>query len=217
MKLTDELKLKELDRLNNMKVFEREYQNYIVCGIDEAGRGPLAGPVVAGCVVLNPEYDIFFLNDSKKVSEKKRKELYFEIIEKSFSYGIGIVDNKTIDDINILEATHIAMRDAYINCNKMYFEKFKKNIDCILVDAIKIKNIDVFQVPIIKGDMKSVSIAAASIIAKVTRDNLMIEFDNIYPNYNFKKHKGYGTKEHIEKIKEFGALDIHRKTFIKNI
>lgn len=217
MKFTEELKIKELDRLNNMKIFENEYQNYIVCGIDEAGRGPLAGPVVAGCVVLNPECDIFFLNDSKKLSEKKRTELYFEIIEKALSYGIGIVDNKIIDEINILEATHIAMKTAYMNCNNMYFEKYKKSINCLLVDALKIKNIDAMQVPIIKGDMKSVSIAAASIIAKVTRDNLMIEYDNKYPNYNFKKHKGYGTKEHIENIKKFGLTDIHRKTFTKNI
>ena len=217
MKLSNENIKKEIERLQNMKIYENKYKNHILAGIDEAGRGPLAGPVVAGCVVLNLNYEIYFLNDSKKLSEKKRELLYDEIINNSFAYGIGIVDNYTIDKINILEATHVAMKNAYINCNKMYFEKFKKNIDCLLVDAINIKNINVLQIPIIKGDMKSVSIAAGSIIAKVYRDNLMLEYDKKFPQYNFKKNKGYGTKEHIENIKKFGICEIHRHSFLKNL
>ena len=217
MKLSNENIKKEIERLQNMKIYENKYKNHILAGIDEAGRGPLAGPVVAGCVVLNLNYEIYFLNDSKKLSEKKRELLYDEIINNSFAYGIGIVDNYTIDKINILEATHVAMKNAYINCNKMYFEKFKKNIDCLLVDAINIKNINVLQIPIIKGDMKSVSIAAGSIVAKVYRDNLMLEYDKKFPQYNFKKNKGYGTKEHIENIKKFGICEIHRHSFLKNL
>ena len=205
----------ELQRLENMKEYEHKFDGHIIAGIDEAGRGPLFGPVVAGCVVLDINNDILFLNDSKKISEKKRTILYDEIINNSLSFGIGIVDNKVIDKINILEATHIAMKEAFDNCDKMYFDKYNKHISLLLVDALHIKNIDVKQVAIIHGDQLSVSIAAASIIAKVTRDRMMIEYDKQYKEYGIASHKGYGTKKHIEALKKYGATKLHRLTFIK--
>lgn len=208
---------KEIERLEKLRLYENKYKNHIVAGIDEAGRGPLAGPVVAACVVIDYKDNIYYLNDSKKVSEKRRYELYDIILKKAYAYGIAEVDEKTIDSVNILEATHIAMKEAYEKCDDMYYKKFNKHIDCLLVDALKIKNIDILQVPIVKGDSLSFSIASASILAKVYRDNKMHELDEKYPMYNFKKNKGYGTKEHIEMIKKYGALDIHRKSFIKNI
>lgn len=208
---------KEKDRLESMKSYEHEYAGSVIAGIDEAGRGPLAGPVVAACVVLDLDYVFYYLNDSKKVTEKRRNVLYDEIINNSYAYGIGIVDNKTIDKINILEATHIAMKEAYDKCNKLYYEKYNKKIDILLVDALCIKNIDIKQVPIIKGDAKSLSIAAASILAKVTRDRIMLEYDSKYPLYSFSTHKGYGTKIHIDALKKYGKSDIHRESFIKNI
>ncbi len=208
---------KETERLEKLRDYENKYEGYIIAGIDEAGRGPLAGPVVAACVVINYKEDIYYLNDSKKVSEKRRYELYDIIIENAYAYGVAEVDEKTIDNINILEATHLAMKKAYEKCDAMYYEKYNDHISCLLVDALKIKNIDILQVPIIKGDSLSFSIAAASILAKVYRDNKMYELDKKYPEYNFKSNKGYGTKEHIEMIKKYGAVDIHRKSFIKNI
>ena len=217
MKMLDNDKLdQELKRLSLLKKYELDNQNKIVAGIDEAGRGPLAGPVVAACVIIDMNYDYLYLNDSKKLSEKKRDILYDQIIDTSLSYGIGIVNNDIIDKINILEATHIAMREAYIECNKLLNNKINKNIDILLVDALKIKNVSIEQIPIIHGDSISLSIAAASIIAKVTRDRIMKNLDNKYDIYNFSKHKGYGTKEHIELLKKYGPCDIHRKTFIKN-
>ena len=205
----------ELKRLETMKEYEKKYSDKIVCGIDEAGRGPLAGPVVAACVVLDKKNDILYLNDSKKLSEKKRDLLFNEIKEKALAYGIGIIDNNIIDKINILEATHLAMKEALDNADKMYFDKYNKHIEVALVDALKIKNVDIMQEPIIKGDAKSISIAAASIIAKVTRDRLMLEYDALYPEYDFKKNKAYGTKFHMAKLREIGPTPIHRKTFIK--
>ena len=205
----------ELKRLESMKEYEKKYSDKIVCGIDEAGRGPLAGPVVAACVVLDKNNDILYLNDSKKLSEKKRDLLYDEIIEKALAYGIGIIDNIIIDKINILEATHLAMKEALDNADKMYLEKFNNHIEVALVDALKIKNVDILQEPIIKGDAKSISIAAASIIAKVTRDRLMLEYDKAYPEYDFKKNKAYGTKFHMDVLKKIGPTPIHRKTSIK--
>lgn len=205
---------KERDRLKQLKVYEDKYSEFIIGGIDEAGRGPLAGPVVAACVVLNREKEILYINDSKKLSEKKRNELYDEIKDKSYAYGIGIVDEKIIDEINILEATHIAMKEAYENADKMLKEKLDKNINMLFVDALKIKNVDIKQVSIVHGDALSISIAAASIIAKVTRDRMMIEYDKVYPEYGFQQHKGYGTKVHMDALKKIGPSPIHRKSFL---
>lgn len=213
-KLSDEKLNIERQRLKKMSEFEDKFSEYIIAGVDEAGRGPLAGPVVAGCVVLDRDSEILYLNDSKKLSEKKRESLYDEIILKSLAYGIGIVDEKKIDEINILEATHIAMKEAFENANKSLKEKYNKDINMLFVDALKIKNIDVKQVSIVHGDALSISIAAASILAKVTRDRMMVAYDKKYPEYGFGKHKGYGTKYHMDKLKEIGPCDIHRKSFL---
>lgn len=219
MKELNEEKLKlEIERLQKMKEYENKYSEYIIAGVDEAGRGPLAGPVVAGCVVLPKDSDILFINDSKKLSEKKREELFIEIKEKALSYGIGIVSEKVIDEINILEATHLAMKEAVINAQEEFFKKYNKKFNLIFVDAISngkpnIKRVDIKQVSFAHGDALSLSIAAASIIAKVTRDHMMIEYDKKYPKYGFIKHKGYGTKLHYEAIKKYGLSEIHRKTF----
>ena len=204
----------ERQRLKKMSEFENKYSDYIIAGVDEAGRGPLAGPVVAGCVVLDNSKEILFINDSKKISEKKRNKLYDEIIDKSLAYGIGIVDEKVIDEINILEATHVAMKIAVDNANLMLQSKHSKSIGILLVDALKIKNVDIKQVSIVHGDALSLSIAAASILAKVSRDRMMIEYDKLYPEYQFIKNKGYGTKYHMDKIREIGICDIHRKSFL---
>lgn len=216
IKISEKKKETERKRLLEMSEFENKFPEHIIAGIDEAGRGPLAGPVVAACVVLDRDKEIFYLNDSKKLSEKRRDTLYDEIITSAKAYGIGIIDEKVIDEINILEATHLAMKEAFENANKMYVEKYHENINMLFVDALKIKNIDVKQVSIVHGDALSISIAAASIIAKVTRDRMMIEYDKKYPEYGFIKHKGYGTKAHIDKLKEIGACELHRKSFIKN-
>ncbi|MBO6134217.1 MAG: ribonuclease HII [Lachnospiraceae bacterium] len=214
--IDEKLKI-ERERLKSLSTYEEKFSDYIIGGIDEAGRGPLAGPVVAACVVLDRSKEILYINDSKKVSEKKRYLLYDEIIDKSYAYGIGIVDEKVIDDINILEATHIAMKEAYDKANKMYREKYKACINMLFVDAIHIKNVDIKQVSIVHGDALSISIAAASIIAKVTRDRIMIDYDKLYPEYGFAKHKGYGTKKHIEALHKYGRCPIHRETFISSI
>lgn len=200
---------KELARLKEMSVYEKEYEVYEnICGIDEVGRGPLAGPVVAGAVILPKDTTILYLNDSKKLSEKKREMLYDEIMEKAVATGIGIVSPARIDEINILQATYEAMR--------MAIARLKVKPDILLNDAVTIPEVEIRQVPIIKGDAKSVSIAAASIIAKVTRDRLMVEYDEVMPGYDFASNKGYGTKAHIEGLKRLGPCPIHRATFIKN-
>lgn len=200
--------LVECNRTEGMKQFEKQYSNLsYICGIDEVGRGPLAGPVVAAAVILPKDCDILYLNDSKQLSAKKREELYKEIMEKAVSVGIGIQDESVIDSVNILNANYIAMREA--------ISKLTVKPDVLLNDAVTIPEVDIFQVPIIKGDTKSISIAAASIIAKVTRDRIMVEYDKIYKEYKFAKNKGYGSKEHTEAIKKFGPCPIHRKTFIK--
>lgn len=215
MKQLSEEKLNiERERLLKMSEFENKFSEYTIAGIDEAGRGPLAGPVVAGCVVLDRSKEILFLNDSKKLSKKKREELFEEIKEKAFAFGVGIVGEKVIDEINILEATHIAMKEAFENANSMCKEKIGKDINMLFVDALKIKNVDVKQVSIIHGDALSISIAAASIVAKVTRDEMMEEYDKKYPEYGFAKHSGYGTKFHMDKLKEIGPCEIHRKSFL---
>ena len=202
---------KELERLEVMSAYEKEYAQYThICGIDEVGRGPLAGPVVACAVVLPKDVTILYLHDYKKLSEKKRELLYDEIMEKAVAVGIGAVGPARIDEINILQATYEAMRMAIEDLTG----KLGKEPDLLLNDAVTIPEVDIPQVPIIKGDAKSISIAAASIVAKVTRDHLMIEYDQILPGYDFAKNKGYGTKAHIAGLKELGATPIHRKTFI---
>lgn len=199
---------KELERLDKMRAYEKEYAACgSICGIDEVGRGPLAGPVVAGAVILKPDTEILYLNDSKKLSEKKREALYDEIMEKAAATGIGIVSPARIDEINILQATYEAMR--------MAVEDLGVRPDLLLNDAVTIPGITIPQVPIIKGDEKSVSVAAASIIAKVTRDRLMVEYDAVIPGYDLASNKGYGTKKHIEGLRELGASPIHRATFIR--
>ena len=199
----------ERERLEGMRVYERQYRERgTLCGIDEVGRGPLAGPVVAGAVILPEDCEILYLNDSKKLSEKKRELLYDEIMEKAIAVGIGAVSPERIDEINILQATYEAMRIA--------ISRLSVRPDLLLNDAVTIPQVDIPQVPIIKGDAKSVSIAAASIIAKVTRDRLMREYDELMPEYGFASHKGYGSKAHIAAIQKYGPSPIHRKTFIRN-
>ncbi len=199
----------ELARLDAMREYEERFSEYAcICGIDEAGRGPLAGPVAAGAVILPKDCRILYLNDSKKLSEKRREELYEEIREKAVAYGVGIVSPGRIDEINILQATYEAMRQAV--------SQLSVTPDLLLNDAVTIPGVAIKQVPIIKGDAKSVSIAAASILAKVTRDHLMEEYDALYPGYGFAKHKGYGTAAHIEALRTLGPCPIHRKTFIGN-
>ena len=196
-------KLKEIEKDLNLKGFNK------ICGIDEAGRGPLAGPVVVAAVVMPQDSMIEGVNDSKKVSEKKREKLYDEIISNAIAYGVAIIDQKEIDDINILNATKKGLTEALM--------QLSEKPDIILVDALT--GIDTLGIPyqsIIKGDAKSYSIAAASIIAKVTRDRIMRQLDELYPEYGFEKHKGYGTKAHIEVIKSKGICPIHRKSFVKN-
>ena len=203
----EEKRKKELERLETMRVYEREYASCrAVCGIDEAGRGPLAGPVVAGAVILPKDELILYLNDSKKLSEKRREQLYDEIMERAVAVGVGIVGPERIDQINILQATYEAMRSA--------IGQLQVTPDLLLNDAVTIPEVTIRQVPIIKGDAKSVSIAAASIIAKVTRDRLMREYGEIFPEYEFASNKGYGTKKHIEALQTYGPTPIHRRSFI---
>ncbi len=207
------MKEKEIDRLNLLKEYENELHKdgvQYIAGIDEAGRGPLAGPVVVGCVILPKDSFIEGINDSKKVSEKKREILYEEIIKSAIAWSVGIVDQEEIDEINILNATKKALT--------MSIQNLKVKPNRILVDALE--HIDTCGVPytsIIKGDAKNYSIAAASIIAKVTRDRIMYEWDKVYPQYGFASHKGYGTAKHIQAIKENGICMLHRKSFVKNI
>ena len=199
----------ERERLAEMRKYEGQYKECrFICGIDEAGRGPLAGPVVAGAVILPADCEILYLNDSKKLSAAKREQLYDEIMEKAIAVGVGMASPARIDEINILQATYEAMRTAV--------SELGVEPDILLNDAVTIPEITIPQVPIIKGDAKSVSIAAASIIAKVTRDRLMVQYEEVLPGYGFAKHKGYGSKEHIEAIRKLGPTPIHRRTFIKN-
>ena len=202
---------KELERLKMMAQFEKPYEQYsFICGIDEAGRGPLAGPVAAGAVILPKGLLLLHLNDSKKVSPERREVLFQEIQEKAVSFHVGIVPAERIDEINILQATYEAMRTAVDGLSVVP--------DIFLNDAVIIPGIDPEkQVKIIKGDAKSLSIAAASIMAKVTRDHMMEGYDRLYPEYGFAKHKGYGTAEHIAAIRKYGPCPIHRRTFLKSI
>lgn len=208
-KISEEKLALERVRLEGMREFENKYSDLAyVAGIDEAGRGPLAGPVVAAAVILPKDIFLPFLNDSKKVTEKRRDVLFDEIKQNAIAYGIGIASNTLIDEINILQATYEAMREA--------INELEKTPDVLLVDAVHIPDINIKQVGIIKGDAKSVNIAAASILAKVTRDRLMAEYDKIYPEYGFASNKGYGTATHIAALKEIGPCAIHRKSFIGN-
>ncbi len=201
--------LAELERTEKLKKYEKEYDNYLyIAGIDEVGRGPLAGPVVTCAVILPKDCDILYINDSKKLSAVKREELYEEIMAKAVAVGIGMVGPERIDEINILQATYEAMRQA--------IEKLSPQPDILLNDAVTIPGVSMKQVPIIKGDAKSISIGAASIVAKVTRDRLMEEYDLMFPGYGFASNKGYGSAEHIAALKELGPTPIHRRTFIGN-
>ncbi len=198
-------KLKEIER----NIYNKEDVNYI-CGIDEAGRGPLAGPVVVACAIMPKDSMIEGVNDSKKISEKKREKIYEQIINEAISYSVGIIDEAKIDEINILQATKLGLTTAV--------KELKIKPDIILVDALT--KIDTDGIPyrsIIKGDALSYSISAASIIAKVTRDRIMLGYDKVYPEYGFAKHKGYGTAMHMEAIREYGLCPIHRRSFVKNI
>ena len=198
---------KERERLMAMHQYEEQYKEcQAICGIDEAGRGPLAGPVVAAAVILPKDCEILYLNDSKQLSAKKRELLYDEIMEKAVSAGVGYATPQRIDEINILQATYEAMRQAV--------NKLSVCPDILLNDAVRIPGLSMQQVPIVKGDAKSVSIAAASIIAKVTRDRLMMEYDKAMPQYHFAANKGYGSAEHIEALAVYGASPIHRRSFI---
>ena len=206
-KISEEKLALERVRLEGMREFENKYSDLAyVAGIDEAGRGPLAGPVVAAAVILPKDIFLPFLNDSKKVTEKRRDVLFDEIKQNAIAYGIGIAANTLIDEINILQATYEAMREA--------INELEKTPDVLLVDAVHIPDINIKQVGIVKGDAKSVNIAAASILAKVTRDRLMAEYDKIYPEYGLASNKGYGTATHIAALKEIGPCAIHRKSFI---
>ena len=200
----------EIARIEAMKSYENKYRDAaFICGIDEVGRGPLAGPVVAGAVILPKDSQILYLNDSKKLTEKRREELYEVIMREAVAVGIGIVSPARIDEINILQATYEAMREAV--------KGLSVKPEVLLNDAVTIPGLEGVQVPIIKGDAKSLSIAAASILAKVTRDHMMAEYEELFPGYGFAKHKGYGTAVHIAAIRELGPCPIHRRSFIRNI
>lgn len=208
-KKQDEKLQREIQRVEQMCSYEKKYAEYeYICGIDEVGRGPLAGPVVACAVILPKDCKILYVNDSKQLTAKKREELYEEILEKAVAVGIGMASPDRIDEINILQATYEAMREA--------IGGLSVSPDLLLNDAVTIPEVSIKQIPIIKGDAKSISIASASIVAKVTRDRLMEEYDKVIPGYGFASNKGYGSAEHITALKKLGATPIHRRTFIKN-
>lgn len=208
-----EKKLEKLElekkRIQKLKEYEKKYASCeYICGIDEVGRGPLAGPVVAGAVILPKDCDILYINDSKQLSAAKREALFDEIMEKAVAVGLGMASPARIDEINILQATYEAMREAIQNLSV--------KPDILLNDAVHIPQVDIPQVSIIKGDAKSISIGAASIVAKVTRDRMMVEYDEIFPTYGFAKNKGYGSAMHIRALEKTGPSPIHRRSFIKN-
>lgn len=206
---------KQQERLKEMKARETELhrQGYVnIAGVDEVGRGPLAGPVVAAAVVLPEDFDVLGIDDSKKLSEKRREELFDVILEKAVAWGIGMADHSTIDEINILQATKLAMKDAIA-----YLSGKLEGIDYVIFDAVKINDLKLPQEAVIKGDSKILAVAAASIVAKVTRDRMMVAYAEEYPGYGFEKNKGYGTKQHYEGIARQGICPIHRKTFLKKV
>ena len=208
--LTGEKLEKELERLSLMREFERQYEDCaFICGIDEAGRGPLAGPVAAGAAILPKDCQILYLNDSKKLSESRREELFLEIKEKAIAWSVGIVGPERIDEINILQATFLAMRRA--------MDQLRVRPDIALIDGNRETDFGLPVQTIVKGDSLSANIAAASILAKVTRDRFMLEMDEEYPQYGFATHKGYGTRAHYAALREFGPCPIHRRTFLKNL
>ena len=208
------------EKLQSMQEYERKLHaegiSYIA-GVDEVGRGPLAGPVVTACVVLPEDFSVLGVDDSKKLSEKKREQLYSQIREHAVAWGIGMRDNQIIDKINILEATKEAMKDAIIETDLMLAQKTGGHIEHILIDALTLKNVEIPQTGLVKGDSKSLSIAAASILAKVTRDRMMMEYHQEYPGYAFDSNKGYGTKAHYEGIFANGITPIHRQSSLKNL
>lgn len=200
---------REKKRTEALWQYEKQYSVYrAICGIDEVGRGPLAGPVVAGAVIFPKDCDILYINDSKQLSEKKREELYHIIQEKALAWAVGFATPERIDKINILQATFEAMREAV--------GRLTEKPDLLLNDAVTIPGLTMRQIPIIKGDAKSVSIGAASIMAKVTRDRMMVEYDKVFPEYGFACNKGYGSASHIEALKKYGPTPIHRRSFIGN-
>lgn len=200
----------ERERIENLCAYEKKYAAYsAICGIDEVGRGPLAGPVVAGAVILPKDSRILYINDSKKLSEKRREQLSAQIREEAVAVGIGIVSSERIDEINILQATYEAMRRA--------IAALAVSPDLLLNDAVTIPGVTIPQVPIVKGDAKSISIGAASIVAKVYRDHMMMEYDSLFPEYGFAANKGYGSQEHIHALEAYGPCPIHRRSFLKNI
>ena len=207
-------------RLEEMKRYERDLYSQgfsFIGGVDEVGRGPLAGPVVACCCVLPPGFDVLGVDDSKKLTEKKREELFDRITSGALAYGIGEVGPDVIDEINILEATKLAMKIAVEEADRMLMERQNACIDHLIIDALKIAEIRKPQLSLIKGDANSVSVAAASIVAKVYRDRIMIDMDGRYPGYGFSSNKGYGTAQHYEGIRKLGMTEIHRRSFLKNM
>ena len=212
-----ELAIKRTEELRRPEIELMDKGYSLIAGVDEVGRGPLAGPVVAAACIFDRDVDIVGIDDSKKLSEKKREQFFDEIKDKALAYGIGEASCEVIDEINILEATKLAMRKAIEEADLMLASKGRDKIQIVIFDAIKINDLDKEQMSVIKGDRTYFSIAAASILAKVTRDNLMKEYDKVYPEYGFASNKGYGTKAHYEGIKKAGITEIHRKSFLKNL
>mgnify|MGYP000910665791 FL=1 len=212
-----ELAIKRTEELRRPEIELMDKGYSLIAGVDEVGRGPLAGPVVAAACIFDRDVDIVGIDDSKKLSEKKREQLFDEIKNKALAYGIGEASCEVIDEINILEATKLAMKRAIDEADKMLESKGRDRIQIVIFDAVKINDLEKEQMSVIKGDQTYFSIAAASILAKVTRDNLMKEYDKAYPEYGFASNKGYGTKAHYEGIKKAGITEIHRKSFLKNL
>ena len=212
-----ELAIKRTEELRRPEIELMDKGYSLIAGVDEVGRGPLAGPVVAAACIFDRDVDIVGIDDSKKISEKKREQFFDEIKDKALAYGIGEASCEVIDEINILEATKLAMRKAIEEADLMLASKGRDKIQIVIFDAIKINDLEKEQMSVIKGDQTYFSVAAASILAKVTRDNLMKEYDKAYPEYGFASNKGYGTKAHYEGIKKAGITEIHRKSFLKNL
>ncbi|MBF1135510.1 MAG: ribonuclease HII [[Eubacterium] sulci] len=212
-----ELAIKRTEELRRPEIELMDKGYSLIAGVDEVGRGPLAGPVVAAACIFDRDVDIVGIDDSKKLSEKKREQFFAEIKDKALAYGIGEASCEVIDEINILEATKLAMKRAIDEADKMLESKGRDRIQIVIFDAVKINDLKKEQMSVIKGDQTYFSVAAASILAKVTRDNLMKEYDKVYPEYGFASNKGYGTKAHYEGIKKAGITEIHRKSFLKNL
>ncbi len=212
-----ELAIKRTEELRRPEIELMDKGYSLIAGVDEVGRGSLAGPVVAAACIFDRDVDIVGIDDSKKLSEKKREQFFDEIKDKALAYGIGEASCEVIDEINILEATKLAMKRAIDEADKMLESKGRDRIQIVIFDAVKINDLKKEQISVIKGDQTYFSVAAASILAKVTRDKLMKEYDKVYPEYRFASNKGYGTKAHYEGIKKAGITEIHRKSFLKNL